>query len=166
MTSVWTNKYLQAVYWWTSGNFVYTMVRENGYTKQPRRYPTRVGCFNFKSACDSYLHTISLDRLRFRPISSKERSPFPSSPNLCLRTTLSFGFKELSCKQYRRTMLNSIRFWIVLHQLVIQTQAPPQVNSSLQFLEYTVLATISCSSHPLNGRFLCFTHLSAHWKHQ
>jgi hypothetical protein len=116
------------------------MVRENGYTKPPRRDSTWVGCFNFKSACVSYLRTISLDRSRFCPISSREHSPFPSSPNFCLRTTLSFGFKELSCKQYRRTMLNSIRFWIVLHQLVIQTQAPPQANSSLHFLEYTVFS--------------------------
>jgi len=123
---------------------VYTMVRENGYTKQPQRYSTQVGCFNFKSACISYLHTISLDRLRFRPISSREHSLFPSSPNLCLRTTLSFGFKELSCKQYRRTILISIRFWIMLYQLVIQTQAPPRVNSSLHFLEYTVF-----SNHPV-----------------
>jgi hypothetical protein len=132
----------------------------NGYTKQPQRYSTRVGCFNFKSACISYLHTISLDRLRFHPISSRERSLFPFSPNLCLRTTLSFGFKELSCKQYRSTMLNSIRFWIMLHQLVIQTQAPPQANSSLHFLEYTVF-----SNHPLllaPAQWRVFTHLSTH----
>lgn len=62
-----------------------------------RRYSTLVGCLSFMRALSSYLRTISLEMLRLPAISLRVRLPLPSSPNLCLITRFSLGFRESSC---------------------------------------------------------------------